>query len=244
MDMTKNNTGQGASRQNVAGIQVDDQTLRAGMAIGGGLLALLGLSRRSLGGLLMAAVGGGLLYAGTKEHPAWNQVRDMLGMQSENGPQPALSHKQGIRVDKTVFIDRPRSEVYKYWRRLENLPHFMQHLESVDVWGDKFSHWVVKAPVGARVEWDAEIINEVENELIGWRSLPGAMVANAGSVRFTDGPNGNGTQVSVSLKYDPPAGRIGAIVTKLLGEDPDRQVAQDLQNLRTILEGIPMGTRS
>jgi uncharacterized membrane protein len=141
----------------------------------------------------------------------------------------------GVRVDERIVLNRPRSEVYRFWRDLENLPRFMDHLESVTVLDEERSHWVAKAPAGTRVEWDAVIHNEIPNELIAWRSLEGSEVNNAGSVHFSPTENGD-TEVRVVLRYDPPAGRMGAAVAWLFGEEPSRQVAEDLRRLKQVVE--------
>src|SRR5205807_2051106 len=121
---------------------------------------------------------------------------------------------QGMKVEKSVLIDCPPEECFRVWRNFENLPHFMHHLESVKMLGDKRSHWIAEAPAGMRVEWDAEIINERPNEMIAWRSLEGADVPNAGTVRFYRTSNGRGTEVRVSLEYAPPGGMIGTAFAK------------------------------
>jgi uncharacterized membrane protein len=133
-------------------------------------------------------------------------------------------------------VNRPAAELYRYWRNFENLPKFMDHLESVRTTGEKRSHWVAKAPAGTTVEWDAEIINEKENELIAWRSLENADVDNAGSVRFQEAPAGRGTEVRVSLEYDPPGGMVGAAIAKLFGEAPDQQIQEDLRRFKQVME--------
>jgi uncharacterized membrane protein len=112
----------------------------------------------------------------------------------------------------------------------------MDHLESVTVIDETRSHWVAKAPAGTKVEWDASIHNEIEDELIAWRSLPGADVNNAGSVHFTPTPDGSSTEVVVVLSYEPPAGKLGAAVAKLLGEEPSEQVDDDLRRLKQVME--------
>ncbi|TMC89174.1 MAG: SRPBCC family protein, partial [Chloroflexi bacterium] len=125
---------------------------------------------------------------------------------------------------------------YRFWRNFENLPRFMEHLKSVTVIDNKHSHWVARAPAGTSVEWDAEIINERENELIAWRSVGDATIGNAGSVHFTPAPGGRGTEVKVVLEYDPPAGRAGVIMARLFGEEPDQQVREDLRHFKEIME--------
>lgn len=137
---------------------------------------------------------------------------------------------------QTVTIDKSPEELYRFWRDFENLPRFMKHLRAVRVLDDKRSHWIADAPAGQSVEWDAEIINEAANELIAWRSLPGADIGNAGSVRFEPAPAGRGTEVKVNLEYDPPAGALGMAFAKLLGEEPAHQVADDLRRFKQLME--------
>ena len=139
-------------------------------------------------------------------------------------------------VTESITINRPLEEIYTFWRNFENLPQFMNHLHSVRVEDEKRSHWVAKGPAGTEVEWDAEIIEEKPNELIAWRSLPGATVENAGSVRFEPATGGRGTIVRVKLQYRPPGGALGATIAKLFGEDPAKQIAVDLLRFKQLLE--------
>jgi uncharacterized membrane protein len=148
----------------------------------------------------------------------------------------SVPYELGIRVDKAITISRPRSEVYRFWRDLSNLSKFMRNVESVRETGPNQSHWVIKAPAGRTVEWDAVINNEIENELIAWRSLPGSSVDNAGSVRFKDAPGGRGVEIRIELQYNPPAGPLGAAVATLWGKEPSLQIEQDLRRLRQVLE--------
>ncbi|HVZ20845.1 MAG TPA: SRPBCC family protein [Vicinamibacterales bacterium] len=150
-----------------------------------------------------------------------------------------------------MTIAKPHDELYRYWRQFENLPRFMSHLVSVADLGDRKSHWVAKAPRGRRVEWDAELITDNENELLGWRTLDGADVVSAGSVRFK--PTGSGeTMVHVHLQYSPPAGRMGAAVAWLFGENPSQTIRQDLRRFKALMEtgevptieGQPRGRQS
>ncbi|MCA1559074.1 MAG: SRPBCC family protein [Acidobacteria bacterium] len=141
-----------------------------------------------------------------------------------------------LHVKKGVTVNRPREDVYQFWRDLENLPRFMQHLEMVEAADGGRSHWVAKAPGGKTVEWDAEIIEERPNELIAWRSLAGSDVRNEGAVRFTQAPGDRGTEVHVELLYDAPAGRAGATIAKLFGEEPSRQIRDDLRRFKQVME--------
>jgi uncharacterized membrane protein len=140
------------------------------------------------------------------------------------------------KVRKSLIINRSPEEIYQFWRKLENLPRFMQHLESVEDMGNGRSHWVAKAPAGTRVEWDAEITEDRPNELISWRSLEGADVDNSGTVRFEPAPGNRGAIVKVDIEYNPPGGVIGAAVAKLFGEEPGQQALESLRNLKQVLE--------
>jgi uncharacterized membrane protein len=141
-----------------------------------------------------------------------------------------------VQVIQAITINRPVNEVYGFWRNFQNLPRFMDHLESVQVLDDRRSHWKAKAPAGMSVEWDAEIIDDRPDELIAWRSLQDAEVRNAGSVRFSQAPGDRGTEIIVDLRYDPPGGIVGATIAKLFGEEPNQQVKSDLRRFKQVIE--------
>lgn len=213
------------------------QTERWASALAGGALAIYGLTRRTWGGAVLALVGGTLIYRGSSGHC---HMYDMLGVNTAgnetDNPLVSVPAGKGIKVEKSVTINRSPEETYRFWRNFENLPRFMNHLESVTTSGEGRSHWIARAPAGRTVEWDAEIYNEKENELIAWRSLEGADVDNAGSVRFEPSEDGRSTVVRVTLKYDPPAGKIGSLVAKLFGEEPSQQIEEDLKRFKQVME--------
>ena len=200
----------------------DQQRLITGAA--GGALTLLGLIRRGPLGFLMMAAGGFLVFRAAGGSQMVNQV---------TGGGPTSS--KPIFVEHSVVIDRPAQSVYDYWRKLDNLPQIMSHLETVTVLDERRSRWVAKAPLGTHVEWEAEVVNDKPGERIGWHSLPGATVDNAGSVQFESMPNGS-TRLHVALSYRPPAGPLGAAVAKLFGEEPSQQIAEDLQKFKQTFE--------
>ncbi len=138
-------------------------------------------------------------------------------------------------MEKSVIVNRDRSDLYHYWRNFRNLPQIMNHLQEVRVLSPTRSHWVARAPVGTKVEWDAEITHDQENELIAWRSLEGATVANTGSVRFLHFAE-HETEVRVSLEYAPPGGRIGAFIASIFGENPEQQITEDLVRFKRLME--------
>ena len=207
---------------------------RIGSVAAGAALALFGLSRKSLPGLLLAVVAGALVKRGVTGHC---EVYQSLGVNSRQlNTEHGVPGNKGIKVTQSITVWRPKEEVYSYWRKLENLALFMEHVESVKELDSRRSAWVVKGPMGHNVEWTAHIITDRENEMISWESLPGAEVQNAGSVWFQPTPDGRSTEVKVSLQYLPPAGVVGAVVAKLLGEAPEQQLANDLAQFKKLIE--------
>jgi uncharacterized membrane protein len=158
------------------------------------------------------------------------------GYEKGTGLRAGVPYELGIRVDEEILINKPPEELYRFWRNLENLPRFMEHLQSVRVIDHCLSQWVARGPAGFKAEWQAEIVNDIENELIGWRSLEGSQVDNGGSVRFGRSPDGRGTIVSVSLQYNPPAGFVGAAVARLFGEAPEKTIRKDLLRFKELME--------
>lgn len=226
---------------------------RGASVVAGSLLIWNGLKQKSWSGAGLALLGVGFLRRGISGFCYTYQALGFRTSDIGQGRNVSVPYELGVRVDEAVTINRPRAEVYAFWRNLENLAQFMEHVESVRAIPDsKRSHWVAKGPGDRRVEWDAEIINEIEGELLGWRSLEGSDVANAGSVRFNDADGGRGTEVRVSLQYNPPYGAVGAFVAKVFGEEPSDQIRKDLNRLRTKMEagvlptteGQPAGAKS
>ncbi|HET9370662.1 MAG TPA: SRPBCC family protein [Vicinamibacterales bacterium] len=202
----------------------------AWLALGAGALLLIaGASRRSVVGTCLAVSSAPLLYRGVTGH--WPAA-----LAGGNGTRAALGGDAGIHVRESVRLELSRPDVYREWRRLENLPRFMRHLRSVTETSARESHWVAMGPGGLAVEWDAEIINDVENETLAWRSLPGGDVVSAGSVNFDTVRDGRSTQVTVHLQYAPPAGRAGALIASLFGREPTQTVREDLRRFKRLLE--------
>lgn len=202
-------------------------------------VALVGFSLRRgrMRGLLLP-MGTGLIARAVSGRCPVNRAlnRNTAVGNGSVSPVASINRGEGIKVEESIVIDRTPDELYAYWRNFENLPRFMDHLKSVTVLGERRSHWVAAGPAGTTIEWDAEIHNEVENQLIAWRSLPGAEVGNAGSVHFTPIAEGRSTEVRVVLSYEPPAGRVGAAIARLFGEEPSQQVAEDLERFKEAME--------
>jgi uncharacterized membrane protein len=203
------------------------------MAAGGGLL-IAGLSRGKAGGLLLGLCGAALAYRGWTGHC---QAYQMLGVDtSRHNPAVGVPAQQGYKVQRTLTIHRTAEDLFAYWRDLKNLPRVMRHLKSVDIVDEHRSRWTASGPLGVSVHWEAEIFNEREPELIAWRSLPGAPLETAGSVRFSPQPHDRGTAVTVSMKYNPPAGKVGATIASLLGSDVEQELDEDLRRFKSMME--------
>ncbi|BAY16803.1 cyclase/dehydrase [Anabaenopsis circularis NIES-21] len=207
-----------------------NETERWASLIGGGAMVLTGLSQRSLRGVLTALAGGGLIYQGITKHSTIQQAQEAIGM---NKP---------IKVEKTVTINKPADELYRFWHNFEQLPTFMKHLQSVKVYDAKRSHWIASAPLGNNVEWDAEILEDRENEFISWASVEGADIDNSGFVRFKKAPGDRGTEVKVVLEYNIPGGGLSAALAKLFGEEPEQQIGDDLRRFKMLMEAGEIAT--
>lgn len=223
-------------------------------AVGGGMLLSYGIKRADTLGVLLSLAGAGLAFRGVSGHchayealnidtsdgatgSETNQSRALIGgrrkQKSPYGKGWLPSGK--IHVTKSLTINKSPAELYEYWHNFENFPHFMAHLESVKVIDEKRSHWKATAPLGMTVEWDAEITSDVPNERIGWKSTDNADIANSGVVEFRPTVD-RGTEVRVTLTYEPPAGELGAIVASLFGEEPSQQVYGDLYRFKSLME--------
>ena len=216
------------------------ETQRLISAVAGVGLIFEGWRRRSLAGGALASAGIGLLYRAASGYcPALGAIGiDMRAAHdtSRLGRRKVPS-EYATKIRQSVEINRPPNELYRFWRTLDNLPRIMSHLESVQVLTDRFSHWSVKTMTGMpTIEWDAEIINDVENERIGWRSLNDADVNQAGSVEFEPMDEGRRTRLIVTLQYAPIAGRLGTAVAKFVGQDPDFKIQEDLQRFKESME--------
>lgn len=207
-------------------------TARLASTAAGAALALAGYKRSNKA---LGLLGMGLMARGASGWCPVTAVVDPYSEYDTDTTKRRLGGPRGIIVEDAITIYRPVSEVYTYWRNLENLPRFVDHLIDVRTIDRFHSRWVARGPLGVRVEWDAEVINDIPPTLLSWKSMGHSDVVSAGSVRFK--PVGqHGTEVRVKLQYDPPAGKLGAAVASMLGEDPQRQIAEDLRVFKQLLE--------
>lgn len=213
--------------------------------IGGGVLVGVGLVRGGWTGLLLAGLGGALLYRGVTGHCSLYQAIGADTAYEPNGESTSVPAQAGVRVEEAITIGRSPEELYTFWRNYANLSKFMSEVESVTSTSpdDRMSHWTVRGPLGTKVEWDAEIHNETPGEMIAWRST-GGQVDTAGSVHFVAAPGGRGTEVRVNQKFNPPGGKLGIAVAKIFGHDPATVTRENLRNLRALMEAGEIATTS
>lgn len=186
------------------------------------------LTRHPIKGLLRTLVGGALLYRGVSGHcPVYASM----------GKTKGVSHTQAVNIRTGLIVNKPKNEVYAFWRKLENLPLFMKHLASVTEIDQKHSHWEADIPGGVgRIKWNAEIVKEEEGQLIGWQSIPNSTINNAGKVTFKEALGGQGTELEVVISYHPPAGELGAGIAKSLNPVLEKMIRQDIMNFKDYIE--------
>lgn len=205
-----------------------------GMFVGGGVLALLGLKNiRSIRGALMTAAGGGLIFQGLRKNNFFE------GGFVHNLKQTLLNTgaSGGLQVRATVTIDRPTHEVYSHWRDLSTLSKCMRHIESIERIDDTLWHWKAHIPkTDSYIEWDAEITDERENEMITWRSVESAEIQNEGMVEFRHHPNGTSTEMHAHIVYYPPAGAVGRTIGSFMRGLNERIIREDLRRFKQHVE--------
>lgn len=197
-------------------------TARLVTGAGGLAMTVFGLARRGITGTAMSLMGMGLAARGIT-----NQGLDsLLGLGSA---------RNAIKVKKTINIDTPVEEVYRFWENIENFPHFMNHVKEVKSSGNGKSHWKVAGPAGTPVEFDVMTTKKEKNQVIAWKSVPNETIKSTGTVQFQPNSDG-GTRVTVQMGYTPPAGAVGHTVAALFGVDPKQAMDDDLVRMKTLLE--------
>lgn len=218
-------------------INVGHRERTISIAAGAGLIGL-GLLRGRFSGLALAGLGAMVLKRGFAGHC---MVYESLGINTAegDGADPTALYERGVKIYEAVTINLPAQALYDYWHNFENQPRFMPNVEAVRVEGDLRSFWRLKGPAGVIVEYEAETINDEPGRLIAWRSVGGADIQHAGSVRFLDAPSGRGTEVHFNVEYLPPAGYVGKFGVKLLrliGQAPRNDVREGLRNFKRLME--------
>lgn len=199
-------------------------------AVGAFMLSsgLNNLLKDPVNALVKTAIGGLLLYRGASGHcPVYSSL----------GKTKNVSHTHAINIRTHMIVNKPKDEVYAFWRKLENLPLFMKHLAAVTEIDARHSHWEATVPGNiAKIKWNAEIVKEEEGQMIGWQSIPNSMINNAGKVVFSEALGGKGTELEVVISYHPPAGELGAGLAKVLNPVFERIIRQDIMNFKDYIE--------
>jgi len=209
--------------------------------VGGAAILFYGLRQENLGRWPLAALGAGLIYQGVSGNNLLNYLpidedTPLIGQIASSEPHQPTE----LRIRKSVTINRPPNELYSYWRKLENLPTFMTHIKSVQEISSEQSHWVVNVVRDMQLEWDARITVDHPNEMIAWATLPDADVRNRGYVKFI--PTQRGTEVSVSIEYDPPGAAIGALAGRAIKFIAADQIKEEIRHFKALMEAGEMLT--
>ncbi len=184
-------------------------------------------------GFLSALLGIGLLRRGATGHC---QLYEKMGVDSLEHRGEEERERSGMKFTGNVTVHRPRGEVYGFWRDFSNLPQVMSHLERVEILSDERSRWVAKPIGGKEIEWEAKIINDRQDELIAWESLPGSSFSNAGTVRFEDAPGNRGTEITLKMQYSIPGGVLTKQLLTILGHSPEEQLKKELRRFKQFME--------
>jgi uncharacterized membrane protein len=229
-----------ATNRNVGDIE------RLVSVLGGSALAAWGVERRDLPGTALALLGAALIHRGATGHC---YVYDAMGVTTDAGapgfvpraepaPGPAATVRasKSVKVERSIAVSRPPAALYALWRDPANVARFMDHVESVEPIDDRHARWTMRGPAGRMITWVAEVIVDVPDARIAWKSEEGSEVPNAGSVHFDPLPGGRGTEVRLVMDYEPPAGLIGNGLAKLLGADPDHMVRESLRRFKALAE--------
>lgn len=214
--------------------------------LGGSALAVWGLERRGAPGTALALLGAALIHRGATGHC---YVYDAMGVSTDQGSRGFIPHadqpaglaatvraSKSVKVERSIAVSRSPAELYALWRDPANVARFMDQVESVEPIDDRHARWTMRGPAGRMISWVAEVIVDVPNERIAWKSAEGSQVPNAGSVHFDALPGARGTEVRLVMDYEPPAGLIGNGLAKLLGADPDVMVRESLRRFKALAE--------
>lgn len=215
----------GAVRRFSRPVNVSPGERAVSIAAGAALVAVGLTRRRKIPGIGLVMVGAGLFWRGATGRC---DIYALLGIDR--------SGDRAIRAEASISVNRPADELYRFWRKLENLPKVFAHLIAVAEIDPRRSRWAAEAAGGGLVEWEAEIVAEREGEALAWRTVGESDVIHSGSVRFSPAPGGRGTIVTVAVEYVPPGGPAGTALADLLGKDPEREIRKDLRRFRQLAE--------
>lgn len=190
-----------------------------------GLIGAYGLLRRNPGLVASATLGAvGML--------AWKQ----------NAETAQSREKKSFDAVASFAIRCSAKRAYQLWRDFENLPEFLRHLHSVSTGAGGQSRWTAVGPLNSRISWNAEIVDDIPNEKITWRSLPGSQIENRGSIEFRPGAREGSIVATLRMEYVPPGGALGKAFATFFGKNPEFAVREDLRRFKSLLEAGEMPT--
>lgn len=222
------------------GVNVDGTERMASTALGGVLL-LLGLRNRSIGGLVTALAGGTLVYRGLSGRCSVYQALGVntadTGARSTAGAPAAATD-----VERSITVDRPAGELHRIWREPGTLPQVMRHFAEVTVKDEHHAHWTVRGPGGRSLEWDTQVVEDRPGELLRWESVEGADLRNEGTLRFRPAAGDRGTEVALRVRFAPPGGALGGAAMRLFGFVPSTIAGKALRRFKSLVETGEMPT--
>jgi uncharacterized membrane protein len=208
-----------------------EQVLSIGIGTG---LVVYGLSQRDKRGMIPVLVGGGILLHGLS---SYSPLYDAIGLDETSGSPVRHPLNRVVHFRESINVNRSPSDLYSFWRDLQNLPRFMSSIIAVEVLDDTCSRWHARGPFNKEFHWEAEIVEERNDEIIGWRTIEReSNLEHTGTVSFQRAPGNRGTIVTLDCRWSPPGGVFGALTAKLLPQDPARQVTEDLRRFRQLME--------
>lgn len=165
---------------------------------------------------------------------------DVLASGELRATTPRVVHPEkntgGLQVRKSVTVNRPVDEVYAFWRDFENLPRFMKHLDSVRTTGENTTRWLAGASQEFSVEWEVQLVEARQNELLSWQTIGVSDVTGTGRVEFMPAPGGRGTEVRANISYQVPGGALGAKIARIFRDVPGVKVENQLNVFKQIIE--------
>lgn len=223
-------------------------------AINGSLFIAYGLSRRSATGILLALLGGGLIYRAVTGRSNLYRMLDISTLNESPRTLASLPGAAGVKISRAVTIERSPEDLYRFWRDLEMAPLYMPNMMSVQVMGPRTSHWTAKTSTGSSLEWDSEITQDITNQHISWRSIgtDKPLTGHTGLVRFELAGDNRGTVVTLEIDFRQFRGPLAITLGKVFGRLPEQQVYETLRNFKELMEageiattrGQPAGERS
>lgn len=201
----------------------------------GGALLVRGLRRRSLRGIAMALVGGGLLY---RTLGGTDRTKEQLGPRTamDSRREEQFGAADTMQVSRSITVGKPADKLYETWRDPDEFSRIMGHFAEVTSSDGDHWHWTVHGPVGRDVSWESRIVTAEPGEFLQWETTDDAMVPNRGSVRFRSAPGDRGTEVTLSVRFDPPGGTLGNAVLERLEIAPETLVATALRRFKSLAE--------